>query len=169
MMTNPKQSQQQGRRYPEVAPMPALGAPSPYGSFTVYGNMQDGNDILNQPNADAFGTCTAQAAPYQGYSEEDSDLLMAQATRNSNRNQIFPVKLFFALEEVEKSNKDDIVSWMLHGRSFKVHSRDKFVKDILPSYFGQTSYASFQRQLNLYGFHRITTGELFMWNGWLCT
>eukprot|EP00536_Pseudo-nitzschia_multiseries_P015113 jgi/Psemu1/216883/e_gw1.822.3.1 len=49
-----------------------------------------------------------------------------------------------------------IVCWQPHGKAFKVHKPRLFVETIMPHFFNQTKYASFQRQLNLYGFSRIT-------------
>ena len=47
-----------------------------------------------------------------------------------------------------------------HGRCFRVHDPIKFVSMVLPHYFSQTKYRSFQRQLNHYGFERIVKGPL---------
>jgi hypothetical protein len=79
-----------------------------------------------------------------------------------NRSQMtsFPVKLFRMLEAVEREGNEHIVSWHPSGRSFQVHNPQKFVEVVLPSYFKQTKYKSFQRQLNFYGFQRITSGPL---------
>ena len=45
-----------------------------------------------------------------------------------------------------------------HGRSFLVHKTKEFTDRIMPKYFNQGKFASFQRQLNLYGFKRLTRG-----------
>jgi len=71
----------------------------------------------------------------------------------------FPVKLHEMLERVEKDGFGHIVSWQPHGRCFMVHNIKKFVKYVMPRYFRQTKFPSFQRQLNLYGFSRLTVGR----------
>jgi hypothetical protein len=43
--------------------------------------------------------------------------------------------------------------------SFVVHRRNDFVEHIMPIYFRMSKFSSFQRQLNLYNFNRITTGR----------
>ena len=70
----------------------------------------------------------------------------------------FPVKLHRMLSDVEKDNISDVVSFASHGRSFSVHDMDKFVSQVMPKYFKQTKWNSFARQLNMYGFIRITSG-----------
>ena len=44
-------------------------------------------------------------------------------------------------------------------RCFMVHNLKEFVASMLPLWFRQSKFASFQRQLNLYGFQRITQGK----------
>jgi hypothetical protein len=46
-----------------------------------------------------------------------------------------------------------------HGRCFLVHKPKEFVDEIMPTFFRQSKLTSFQRQLNLYGFSRITVGR----------
>ena len=71
----------------------------------------------------------------------------------------FPVKLHELLDSsVEDKEVSDVVSWRPHGRCFLVHRPHDFVDDIVVKYFRQTKLTSFQRQLNLYGFCRITKG-----------
>lgn len=71
----------------------------------------------------------------------------------------FPVKLHEVLEQVEADGFAHIISWQIHGRAFMIHNAKEFVDYIMPRYFRQTKLTSFQRQLNLYGFNRITRGQ----------
>jgi hypothetical protein len=71
----------------------------------------------------------------------------------------FPIKLFKMLEHIDLHEPElaNIVSWQPDGRSFLVHGDTKKMEEhILPRFFkGQKQYASFRRQLNLWGFRRI--------------
>eukprot|EP00536_Pseudo-nitzschia_multiseries_P005898 jgi/Psemu1/303716/fgenesh1_kg.120_\ len=62
------------------------------------------------------------------------------------------------LEEVERMGRNDILSWMPHGRAFKIHDERAFEATILPRYFKAT-LASFTRWLHHWGFIRILTGK----------
>lgn len=70
----------------------------------------------------------------------------------------FPWKLHIMLDAMGKSGDKSIVCWQPHGRAFMVHKPKDFVQQVMPHFFNQTKYASFQRQLNLYGFSRLTHG-----------
>jgi hypothetical protein len=63
------------------------------------------------------------------------------------------------LEEAEKKGNDSIASFFPHGRAFAIHKPREFVAELMPNYFSTTRMSSFQRQLNLYGFRRITDGR----------
>ena len=52
----------------------------------------------------------------------------------------------------------DIASFLPHGRAFAIHKPRDFVKHVMPKYFRMSRFSSFQRQLNLYDFQRITEG-----------
>jgi hypothetical protein len=88
---------------------------------------------------------------------------LVQTTDVSNRHGInssfqFPWKLHDMLDYADANGIQHIVAWQDDGRSFKVHKPAKFVIAIMPQFFKQTKYKSFQRQLNLYGFNRINEG-----------
>merc|ERR1712196_589205 len=69
--------------------------------------------------------------------------------------QTFPRKLMMMIEQED----DDIIKWTDNGEAFFILDTDKITKEILPKYFRQSKLASFQRQLNLYGFSRINKGQ----------
>ena len=69
----------------------------------------------------------------------------------------FPTKLYEMIDEIETQGLSHVVSWQPHGRCFKVHQMSTF-KILLLDYFKLRKLASFQRQLNLYGFQRLTVG-----------
>jgi hypothetical protein len=70
----------------------------------------------------------------------------------------FTWKLYEMLEDVEENGQNHIISWVNNGKGFRVHKMDLFVKDIIPTYFKQSKYKSFQRQLYFYNFKRISRG-----------
>jgi len=71
----------------------------------------------------------------------------------------FPLKLHDMLDKAMAEGHGDIVSWQPHGRCFVVYKAQDFQKIILPKYFKLSKLSSFQRQLNLYGFQRLTSGK----------
>jgi hypothetical protein len=73
-------------------------------------------------------------------------------------NMPFPFKLYDTLTRIDADGYSDIMSWLPHGRSFKIHDLDGFNDHILPMYFKHSKKSSLLRQLNLYGFRRICAG-----------
>lgn len=67
----------------------------------------------------------------------------------------FPWRLHQILDDMDESGDTSIVSWMPDGRHFHVHNPTLFVKEIIPKFFKQKSFKSFQRQLHIYGFQRV--------------
>ena len=104
---------------------------------------------------------------------------LVERMMNPQRSTIFPVSLYRLLEESTIRGLDDVVSWLPDSQCqiteggmvtgggteqrqrrhlFKVHNPTKFCTTIMPNYFNQTKYKSFLRQLNFYGFERVTCG-----------
>ena len=81
------------------------------------------------------------------------------ANPESHRLLLFPITLYRLLENAEQEKTfSSIISWLPTGEGFIVHNQEKFAKHIIPFYFRQSKYKSFQRQLNLYGFDRMRAG-----------
>ncbi|KAL7799767.1 hypothetical protein V8C37DRAFT_407330 [Trichoderma ceciliae] len=95
----------------------------------------------------------------EGGTEQDSvevlEELAQKAKREAQakRKQIPPFvqKLSSFLEE---RKNEDLIRWSEKGDSFVVLDEDEFAKTLIPELFKHNNYASFVRQLNMYGFHK---------------
>ena len=68
------------------------------------------------------------------------------------------MKLHQMLSDLERQGRQDIASFLQHGKAFAIHKPREFVRHVMPKYFRMSRFSSFQRQLNLYDFQRITEG-----------
>ncbi len=62
------------------------------------------------------------------------------------------------MEVLDRGDMDSIITWLPHGRAFIVRHSQKLKEIVLPRFFKQSKFMSFTRQLNLWGFKRITKG-----------
>ncbi|KAH6669974.1 putative heat shock factor protein [Halenospora varia] len=78
---------------------------------------------------------------------------IAKRDAQSKRKQIPPFvqKLSSFLDE---SKNTELIRWSDRGDSFVVLDEDEFAKTLIPELFKHNNYASFVRQLNMYGFHK---------------
>lgn len=56
---------------------------------------------------------------------------------------------------VSDERTDHILSWTSNGRAFTVWRPDLMERELLPKTFKHSNFASFVRQLNNYGFHKV--------------
>ncbi|KAJ5191990.1 uncharacterized protein N7498_010975 [Penicillium cinerascens] len=79
--------------------------------------------------------------------------LAAKRDSQAKRKQIPPFvqKLSSFLDE---SKNTELIRWSDDGNSFIVLDEDEFARTLIPELFKHNNYASFVRQLNMYGFHK---------------
>ncbi|KAG7342533.1 HSF-type DNA-binding protein [Nitzschia inconspicua] len=112
------------------------------------------NNNTSLPSAAALSPSSLAAAKATAAS--------ALTTSQSAALPSFPVKLYEMMQDSVSNGFEDVVSWQtpLPGvaSSFKVQNTHRFVDEIMPRYFKQTKFKSFQRQLNIYNFQRVHDG-----------
>ncbi|KAL1608257.1 Heat shock transcription factor [Paraconiothyrium brasiliense] len=55
---------------------------------------------------------------------------------------------------LDNGNNTNLIRWSDDGNSFIVLDEDEFARTLIPELFKHNNYASFVRQLNMYGFHK---------------
>lgn len=121
--------------------------PGGYDPSQAWGSLPMDSGALTQPQHDDQGN------------EDSIDVLEEKAQQakreaQAKRKQIPPFvqKLSSFLEE---GKNDDLIRWSSKGDSFIVLDEDEFANTLIPELFKHRNYASFVRQLNMYGFHKL--------------
>ncbi|EMD88329.1 hypothetical protein COCC4DRAFT_83005 [Bipolaris maydis ATCC 48331] len=99
------------------------------------------------------------ASPQQQWETVDDDeeleqkAALAKKDAQAKRKQIPPFvqKLSSFLDNNKNEN---LIRWSDDGNSFIVLDEDEFARTLIPELFKHNNYASFVRQLNMYGFHK---------------
>ncbi|KAL7534677.1 hypothetical protein ACHAXR_009370, partial [Thalassiosira sp. AJA248-18] len=75
--------------------------------------------------------------------EEGGELIKHKKSGNN-----FPARLHKILSEPTYS---DIITWMPHGRAWKLLDKERLISEVIPNYYVFKKYESFPRQLNAWG------------------
>ncbi|XP_072943130.1 uncharacterized protein [Epargyreus clarus] len=60
---------------------------------------------------------------------------------------------------VNDPETNHLISWSPGGKTFVIKNQAEIARELLPLYYKHNNMASFIRQLNMYGFHKITSVE----------
>jgi hypothetical protein len=126
-------------------------------------NQHLGEQLLKEATSE-LGAASEESKLAAAKKEETSESEVeedeaAEDEEDHPANDTFPFKLHRMLEHAEKNDLDDVISFSEEGKSFSIHKPRDFVSGIMPKYFTTSRMSSFQRQLNLYGFRRVTEGR----------
>eukprot|EP01138_Halocafeteria_seosinensis_P007380 gb/GECG01007545.1/.p1 GENE.gb/GECG01007545.1/~~gb/GECG01007545.1/.p1 ORF type:complete len:556 (+),score=67.06 gb/GECG01007545.1/:1-1668(+) len=88
---------------------------------------------------------------YEGEDEEDEDWDSMHS--NDPKKMSFIQKVF---EMVNSSEFDRCIRWSESGETFIIPDVEELERSVLPQYFKSSNVSSFVRQLNFYGFRKLT-------------
>jgi hypothetical protein len=116
----------------------------------------------HNPNAHPGTPSSATSATSQNASQSGNGAGGPNGNAPGVANQsAFINKLYTMLED---PNVHSLICWDPTGTIFIVHNPTDFAKTVLPQYFKHNNFASFVRQLNMYGFHKVNDSYLKMAN-----
>jgi hypothetical protein len=121
------------------------------------------DDTRIEDNASSVGSAQHEEMKYLycDYSAEvdsapvDRKSLLFRSTtaENEESDMKFPAKLY---EILSRDKYHHIISWLPHGRSFKIWNTSLLEEEVLPHFFDSANYNSFVRLLNAWKYRRIT-------------
>ena len=83
---------------------------------------------------------------------ESSTMIPARSPLAAKNVPAFLNKLYAMVSD---PSTNSLIHWSEDGLSFLVHRQEDFAKEVLPRFFKHNNAASFVRQLNMYGFHKV--------------
>ncbi|KIX09753.1 uncharacterized protein Z518_00834 [Rhinocladiella mackenziei CBS 650.93] len=138
--------------YPSSNPQPSNQlARRPVTQLTTRARLNDdGTPWIDNSNG---GTHTTDQDWGDDIAELEAKAQIAKREAQAKRKQIPPFvqKLNSFLED---GRNTELIRWSDDGNSFIVLDEDEFAKTLIPELFKHNNYASFVRQLNMYGFHK---------------
>ncbi|KAB5586070.1 HSF-type DNA-binding-domain-containing protein [Coniochaeta sp. 2T2.1] len=174
MMDRPEESMG-ARTVPILTPTIQMSAPSPGEpmEITTPTNSSAPASATKSPESDANGLSdrSGGTATQQNHQHNDNIIMPAPAAAAAAVHQpkivqtAFIHKLYNMLEDKTISH---LISWTPSSESFVMQPSHEFSK-VLAQYFKHTNISSFVRQLNMYGFHKVSdvfhhgTPETAMW------
>ncbi|KAK5150842.1 hypothetical protein LTR04_006712 [Oleoguttula sp. CCFEE 6159] len=152
-----------GGLVPQINTMqPPVGAPPSSNQLVRRNTNQQmsarGGPYNNEGWVD-YGTAVVQP-PTTGWDDVDEDeeeleQKVAAARRDAQaKRKTIPPFVQKLSSFLDQSNNTNLIRWSDDGNSFLVLNEDEFAKTLIPDLFKHNNYASFVRQLNMYGFHK---------------
>jgi len=83
---------------------------------------------------------------FSRYIEEGGKLIKHKKSGNN-----FPARLHKVLSD----HNEHAITWMPHGRAWKIIDKELLINQVIPNYYVCKKYESFTRQLNGWGFKRL--------------
>mmetsp|Transcript_33422 Transcript_33422/g.87661 ORF Transcript_33422/g.87661 Transcript_33422/m.87661 type:complete len:380 (+) Transcript_33422:208-1347(+) len=145
----------------EVCYMPACAErPSVHcGSAACRKRAARTSGVLPQPSAPVVSPgMTMHRAKRAATKQEHAPRSRRSTSSGGSKTRLFLPSLYQMCNNDDDDHRD-CLCWSDDGTTFWVSNTEKFSRLILPMYFRHNNYASFVRQLNMYGFQRSTESK----------
>ena len=118
------------------------------GMFLSDSNHQAGTRMIDKPKSlyKYRDFSRYPCSPPHPTADEQVDHNSPPSSTNGNE-LTFPVKLHKILSDPDNSK---CISWLPHGRSWRILKPKEFEKEIVPKHFRHAKYASFMRQVRTF-------------------
>ncbi|ETW03686.1 hypothetical protein H310_05072 [Aphanomyces invadans] len=94
-----------------------------------------------------------------GSPDESDESSSASPLKEVKHRKVGVPKFLRYLFQILECEDPHIISWSVDGTSIQILDMVSIANDILPKYFKHSNYASFQRQLNYFGFRKWTKSQ----------
>lgn len=136
-------------------------APEPTGLTPILSSLDDPfeNLLVTQPklysNLPPLQPLSESVLPNAMLAPPQDDSLVNSKKRKEPTSKTKPAFVMKIWSMVNDPSNNEYIRWDSDGKSFQVFHREDFMKNILPKYFKHNNFASFVRQLNMYGWHKV--------------
>ncbi|SCU98013.1 LADA_0H10000g1_1 [Lachancea dasiensis] len=132
------------RREQQVSMYPGPSSPE-RGDSTAHDPSFVDNKLM--PYRNRLVKASAKPQPFTAQKQPPKRKLASAKTRPAFVNKLWSM--------VNDTANQELMHWSSDGKSFIITNREQFVHKILPRYFKHSNFASFVRQLNMYGWHKV--------------
>ncbi|CAI2298092.1 unnamed protein product [Caenorhabditis sp. 36 PRJEB53466] len=115
-----------------------------------------GGGAKGSQNGKVSSSMTIEEVPNHAFLESINNSATPTNSNNKVDEEKLPVFLIKLWNIVEDNNLQNIVHWDESGASFHIADPYSFCRNVLPHYFKHNNLNSLIRQLNMYGFRKMT-------------
>lgn len=109
-------------------------------------------DVIVCPPSPAFSTTSSYSSSASSHASDSSSATDSDTTDALKRGWVAPFLLH--LHQMLRRESPKIIRWTDDGVAFQILDKQAMTEQILPRYFKNKNFASFQRQLNYFGFRK---------------
>ncbi len=151
VITQPQQAPQQSHSHPALTTLSSVDYSTTIDSINFLPLVTSNNQNQPQPIASSnvqFNSTMMPIVPQQTPSNTISDEAVAQIVSNTSVPEFL-----YQLTKMLTDDHRDIIEWS--NAKIEVHNPHRLESEVLNKYFRHSKYASFQRQLNYFGFRKL--------------